>query len=100
MILKLYKIENRINMETYRYNLIFRYRVASNLRESFLLDYGTVLMENKSLWQVGLSYLDHCPIEGIHRAEILLGRLSLETEARTFKIIREAEKRELHNVGM
>lgn len=57
-------------------------------------------MENKSLWQVGLSYLDHCPIEGIHRAEILLGRLSLETEARTFKIIREAEKRELHNVGM
>lgn len=73
--------------------------MASHIRETFLLDYGTVLMEHKSLWQVGLSYLDHCQTEGIYRIEILLSHLPLESEARTFKIIREAETRNLTNVG-
>lgn len=73
--------------------------MASHLRETFLLDYGTVLIEHTSLWQVGLSYLDHCPTEGIYRIEILLSHLPLETEARSFKIIREAESRNLTSVG-
>lgn len=69
------------------------------LRESFVLDYGTLLMGHNSLWQVGLSYLDHCPTNGKNAIELLLSRLPLGSEARTHKIIREARKRDLHHVG-
>lgn len=57
-------------------------------------------MGHNSLWQVGLSYLDHCPTDGNNSIELLLLRLPLGTEAKTLKIIREAQKRQLHHVGM
>jgi nuclear pore complex protein Nup85 len=65
------------------------------LRESFLIDYGSLLMGHKSMWQVGLSYLDHCPRDGLEVAKLLLTRLPLDSELRTQKIIREALKRDL-----
>lgn len=73
--------------------------VASRLRECFLLDYGTLLMGHNSLWQVGLSYLDHCPTDGINTIELLITRLPLGSEARAQKIIREAQKRDLPHIG-
>lgn len=74
--------------------------MASRLRECFLLDYGTLLMGHPSLWQVALSYLDHCPTDGLNTIELLLMRVPQGTEARTHKIIREAQKRDLIHVGM
>ncbi|RZC34971.1 nuclear pore complex protein Nup85 [Asbolus verrucosus] len=65
------------------------------LRESFLIDYGTLLMGHKSLWQVGLSYLDHCPQDGLEVTKLLLPRLPLDSELRTQKIVREAINRNL-----
>lgn len=65
------------------------------VQESFVLDYGTMLMGHKSLWQVGLSYLDHCSKDGLNAIELLLPRLPLENELKCQKIIREAQKRGL-----
>lgn len=76
------------------------FSASKRLRESFLLDYGTMLMGQHSLWQVGLSYLDYCPMYGIGAIELLLPRLSLHNESRIMKIIREAQKRQLPNVGI
>ncbi|KAI4457128.1 frount protein-related [Holotrichia oblita] len=72
--------------------------LAGRLRESFLLDYGTLLMGHNSLWQVGLTYLDNCPTDGLNTIELLLPRIELKSEARIQKIIREAGKRDLLQV--
>lgn len=64
-----------------------------------MLDYGTLLMGHNSLWQVGLTYLDHCPTDGLNTIELLLSRLPLKSETRVQKILREASKRDLLQVG-
>lgn len=56
-------------------------------------------MEHKSLWSVGLSYLASCPPEGLRRAELILERMPVDTEAKAMKIIAEAKKYELIGVG-
>lgn len=56
-------------------------------------------MGHKSLWQVGLSYLDHCPNDGLQVIELLLPRVFPENEAKVQKILREAKTRGLQNVG-
>lgn len=71
---------------------------AKKLRESFVLDYGILLMGHKSLWQVGISYLDHCPNDGLQVIELLLPRIYPENEAKTLKIVREAKARDLTSV--
>lgn len=73
--------------------------ISIRLRESFLLDYGSVLMGHNSLWQVGLSYLDHCPNDGLSTVELLIARLPLGSEARINKILRECQKRNLSQVA-
>ncbi|KAL3272361.1 hypothetical protein HHI36_013840 [Cryptolaemus montrouzieri] len=72
---------------------------ARALQQYLILDYGTMLMGHKSLWQVGLSYLDHCSQDGLHAIEFLLPRIPLETEYKAQKIIREAQARDLTHVG-
>lgn len=72
--------------------------VAAGLRETFVLDYGTLLMSHHSLWIVGISYLDHCPKYGLHAINLLLPRLSLGPEVRINRILREAQLRKLSQV--
>ncbi|KAK9888289.1 hypothetical protein WA026_000551 [Henosepilachna vigintioctopunctata] len=72
---------------------------AKALQEFLIVDYGTMLMGHKSLWQVGLSYLDHCSESGIHIIELLLPRVPVDNEYKAQKIIREAVKRELHHIA-
>lgn len=72
--------------------------LASNLRETFLLDYGTLLMSNKSLWQVGLSYIDHCPRKGAATACTLLMHIPINSTIRAEQVVREALKRNLDTV--
>lgn len=71
--------------------------VAHQLHEHVLLDYGTMLMAHHSLWQVGVSYLDHCP-QGLERLEILLPAIPLSTETRALKIMQIAHERQLGSV--
>ncbi|GBP30831.1 Nuclear pore complex protein Nup85 [Eumeta japonica] len=82
-------------------NILDRHQtnVANRLRESLILEYGCMLMEHKSLWSVGLSYLGHCPTEGIRRAEILVERLALHSEKRVLRIIAEAKKYGLRDMA-
>ncbi|KAL1494210.1 hypothetical protein ABEB36_009842 [Hypothenemus hampei] len=72
---------------------------AEKLRESFILDYGTTLIGHKSLWQAGLTYLDHCPNDGLPAIELLLPRISFDSEAKVHKLVREANARGLKSVG-
>ena len=53
---------------------------GAGLREFLLLDYATSLLSHNSLWQLGLVYLDHCPLQGRQRAEVLLERVALTSE--------------------
>lgn len=69
------------------------------IHQHLLLDYGTVLMSNRSLWQAGVTYLDHCSTEGQARLELLLPRLPLGSEQRVMKIIQMAQDRDMPHVA-
>lgn len=58
-----------------------------------------MLMAHHSLWQVGVSYLDHCPPQGLERLEILLTAIPLTSEMRALKIMQMAHERRLGSVG-
>ncbi|CAB3223536.1 unnamed protein product [Arctia plantaginis] len=66
--------------------------VTAKVRESLILEYGSLLMEHKSLWSVGLSYLATVPPEGLRRAELILERIPIDTEAKAMRIVAEAKK--------
>ncbi|XP_066153103.1 nuclear pore complex protein Nup85 [Euwallacea fornicatus] len=72
---------------------------AEKLRESFILEYGTFMAGHKSLWQVGLSYLDHCPKDGLATLELLLSRIPFDSELKAQKLVREATNRGLKNIA-
>lgn len=74
--------------------------MPERMDEELLLEYGTLLMSHKSLWQVGVTYLDHCPTQGMARLHLLLPRLPLTSEARANKIIQVALERNMLDVGM
>nr|CAD7461770.1 unnamed protein product [Timema tahoe] len=72
--------------------------VAPRLHEHLLLEYGSLLMGHRSLWQVGASYLDHCPTKGRACLERILPCLTLDTEARALKIVQVARDRNMNDV--
>ncbi|XP_071443844.1 nuclear pore complex protein Nup85 [Hetaerina americana] len=72
--------------------------VAHKLREFLLLDYGTMLLGHHSLWQVGVSYLDHCPNSGEPCLSLLLPQVPLTSEKRAIKVIQIAKQRDLRHV--
>lgn len=71
---------------------------GAGLREFLLLEYSTSLASHNSLWQVGLLYLDHCPVQGRHRAELLLERVALTSENKANKVVMMAADRGLNSV--
>jgi len=69
------------------------------LREFLLLDYASCLMSHRSLWQLGVLYLDNCPVQGLFRLELLLERVPvLESERKANKVIGLAAERGLSSV--
>ncbi|XP_028163946.1 nuclear pore complex protein Nup85-like, partial [Ostrinia furnacalis] len=66
--------------------------VTGRLRDSLILEYGSLLMEHPSLWSVGLSYLASRPPEGLRRAELILERMPVQNEAKAMRIVAEAKK--------
>jgi len=71
---------------------------GAGLREFLLLEYSTCLCSHNSLWQVGLLYLDQCPVQGRQRAELLLERVALTSENKANKVVMMAADRGLHSV--
>ncbi|KAL4704625.1 hypothetical protein ACJJTC_002882 [Scirpophaga incertulas] len=72
--------------------------VTSRLRDSLVMDYGSLLMEHQSLWQAGLSYLVAVP-EGAARAHLLLERMPVRSDQQALRVIAEANKYGLDDVA-
>jgi len=68
-------------------------QAGASLREFLLLEYATCLMTHNSLWQVGALYLDHCPVQGKQRLELLLERVPLTSERKAEKVLNIAAER-------
>ncbi|RZF47952.1 hypothetical protein LSTR_LSTR008756 [Laodelphax striatellus] len=79
----------RLNIDSQAYD--------SRLDENLLIEYGCLLMSHNSLWQVGVTYLDHCGPQGRACLELLLPRLKPGSESRTLKIIQIAAERDMPN---
>ena len=62
------------------------FKAGESLREFLLLEYGTALMSHNSLWQVGILYFDHCPVQGRQRLELLLERMPINTDKKAEKV--------------
>lgn len=73
--------------------------VTTQLHESLILEYGSVLMGHYSLWQCGVSYLEHCALQGLPRLKTLLQSIPLGTEVKISKIIELARYHKMHKVG-
>ena len=56
-------------------------------------------MRHRSLWQVGLCYLDQCKEEGRARQQVLLSQIVATSDSKTMKIIQAALQRGLLDVG-
>lgn len=65
---------------------------GSDSREFLLLEYATSLMSHHSLWQVGIQYLEHCPVYGKHYIAQFLEHIPLETERKAQKVLKLCEK--------
>ncbi|KAK7111394.1 nuclear pore complex protein Nup85-like [Littorina saxatilis] len=68
---------------------------GSNLREYLLLEYVAGLMSHHSLWQVGVDYLDHCPVFGKEHMKLYIENLPLDSERKANKLIHICEERDL-----
>merc|ERR1711997_481792 len=68
-------------------------QAGASLREFLLLEYATCLMTHNSLWQGGALYLDHCPVQGKQRLELLLERVPPTSERKAEKVLNIAAER-------
>lgn len=73
-------------------------KCLSELRESLLLDYASVLLGHSSIWQVGILYLDHCGPSGVAMAQSVLERIPLTDDSRAYKVIQMATDRNFESV--
>jgi nuclear pore complex protein Nup85 len=84
------------------------FSVTDQLRDSLVLDYGSLLGGHHSLWSVGFSYLAQATNnssdpdfngEGLHRISCLLSSQPLGSEHRVMKLLHETKKYNLPGVG-
>ncbi|NWH76981.1 NUP85 protein, partial [Piaya cayana] len=75
------------------HNLYF----GSNMREFLLLEYASGLFSHHSLWQLGVTYFDHCPEYGRAYLELHIERIPLNTEHKALKVLRICERRQMHD---
>ncbi|XP_049852863.1 nuclear pore complex protein Nup85 isoform X2 [Schistocerca gregaria] len=76
----------------------FQRKIPSDLHEQLLLEYGALLMSHQSLWQVGVSYLDHCKTYGRHYLELLLSHVPIANESKALLVVQVARNRGLFEI--
>ncbi|KAF4516916.1 hypothetical protein B566_EDAN008005 [Ephemera danica] len=74
------------------------HNVSDGLREDLILQYAGLLMTHHSLWNMGLTYFDHCPLQGRAHISLILPTLAYGSDTRILKVIHEAKKRNLRKV--
>ncbi|ETN63003.1 Nup75 [Anopheles darlingi] len=62
------------------------------MRESLLYEFGTILMTHRTLWQLGMDYLEFSNTLGLGAREVLLGRIPLRNEREALKVFAVARK--------
>lgn len=72
-----------------------RLEFGSNLREYLLLEYATSLVSHRSLWQVGVDYLDYCTEFGRQYLEHFIEKIPINTEKKAYKVLSICEKRNM-----
>jgi nuclear pore complex protein Nup85 len=68
---------------------------GASLREFLILEYASSLMSHHSLWQVGITYFEHCLVYGRQFMAEFIEHLSIETEKKALKVLHICEKNEL-----
>jgi len=68
---------------------------GSNLREYLLLEYATGLMSHESLWQVGVDYLDFCPVFGKPYLAEYIEHIPLDSERKAHKVLHMCQERDM-----
>lgn len=66
--------------------------------DSMLLEYGQMLMSSQSYWQVGLTYLEHCPESGLEVIRVSLQELPLTSDEVALRIISAAKDYGLNDI--
>lgn len=77
----------------------FRFRSGLCLRDSLLLDFGTMLMSQKSFWMFGIDYLEQCNIEGNDAIELFLSKINIRNEKMALKILNVLRSKGLFEAG-
>ncbi|ESO85789.1 hypothetical protein LOTGIDRAFT_221230 [Lottia gigantea] len=70
---------------------------GSNLREFLILEYATSLMSHKSLWQVGIDYLDYCTVFGRTYVKQFINHMVLDNEKKAQKLLHICQERNLQD---
>lgn len=68
------------------------------MREFFLLDYGSVLTSDKTIWELGISYLVQCPKFGFESLRLSLEHVHPDNQETAEKLIESAEALNLDEV--
>lgn len=68
------------------------------LQEFLIVGYADSLMTHRSLWQIGVDYLDQCVEVGKQYLELYLERIPLDTEAKARKILHISRQRDMESL--
>lgn len=75
-----------------------KHNYPHHYRNHLLMNYAEALMSHSSLWEIGISYLDHCQENNRELLELYLERIPLKTEAKARKIIHIAKQRNMDSL--
>jgi nuclear pore complex protein Nup85 len=70
-------------------------RYGHKLSEYLILEYGSSLFVNPSLWQVAIDYFSYCPTKGRHYMSLFIERVQLTTINKCLKVVQICHKYEL-----
>lgn len=74
-------------------------RAGEKLREDLIVQFGSLLSTNDSLWQMGLSYLDFSQTYGLAHIQQILSARDPEAGGEVDVLLQEARKRNLVRTG-
>lgn len=71
-------------------------KASKSMRESFITDFGIMLMTQGKMWQIGYEYLEFSSSEALGVREMLLTRIPIKTDDEAMKLISFCRRGGLH----
>jgi nuclear pore complex protein Nup85 len=75
--------------------VMYQLEYGHKLSEYLILEYGSSLFVNPSLWQVAIDYFSYCPTKGRHYMSLFIERVQLTTINKCLKVVQICHKYEL-----